>query len=118
MMAYTRFMAQTCDAFERSAVLSDTLIRPLVKASELLSRANDHFSYSDIKNAEVRGAILISMSTNSFLAELQHIKDFISFFPVLKDNSESFERGTNCSTYAEISCSYIDTDAIPGGNRH
>ncbi|EAT77398.2 hypothetical protein SNOG_15173 [Parastagonospora nodorum SN15] len=87
IMPYTRFMAQTCDAFESSAVLSDTLIRPLVKASELLSRANDHFSYSDIDNAEVRGAILISMSTNNFLAELQHIKDFISFFPLLKDNS-------------------------------
>ncbi|KAH4018226.1 hypothetical protein HBH61_198610 [Parastagonospora nodorum] len=87
IMPYTRFMAQTCDAFESSAVLSDTLIRPLVKASELLSRANDHFSYSDIDNAEVRGAILISMSTNNFLAELQHIKDFISFFPLLKDNT-------------------------------
>jgi hypothetical protein len=57
--------------------------------SELLSRVNDHFSYPDIDGADVRGEIMLDMSTTSFLAELKHIKDSILLNPILRDNSKS-----------------------------
>jgi hypothetical protein len=81
-------VSQCCAAFEGSSVPSDILISPLVKANELLSRVNDHFSYSDIDNADIQGDVLLEMSTTSFLAELDHIKESIAFNQILKSNSE------------------------------
>jgi hypothetical protein len=89
-LSHPRFITQCCDAFEGSSIQTDILISPLIKTSELLSRVNDHFSYSDIDNAEIRGDTLLEMSSNSFLAELEHIKAWTLPNPLLKDNSESF----------------------------
>jgi hypothetical protein len=111
-------MAQTCDAFEGSSIPSDVLIGPLVKTSELLSRANDHFSYSDIDNAEVRGEILLSMSTNSFLAELQHIKDSTSYITLLRGNSKSWKRASSCIANANDLCSNSNANAIISRRSH
>jgi hypothetical protein len=88
-MPYTRSMAQFADAFRKSSIPSDALIIPLLKASELLSRVHDHFSLSDIDNADVKGDILLSMSTRTFLAELTHIKELTSSNSQLLDNSTS-----------------------------
>jgi hypothetical protein len=79
-------MAQFTDTFHKSSIPSDALIIPLLKASELMSRVHDHFSLSDIDNADVKGDILLSMSTNNFLAELTHIRDFTSSNPLLQNN--------------------------------
>jgi hypothetical protein len=88
-LSYTRYMAQCCDAFAESSVPTDVLIRPLIKAGELLSRVNDQFSYDDIDNADVKGEILLEMSVTSFLAELKHIKDTTLLSPLLHHNSKS-----------------------------
>jgi hypothetical protein len=52
----------------------------------LLSRVNDHFSYSDIEDAENRGEIMLDMSVTSFLSELKHIKDSILSNSLLQGN--------------------------------
>ncbi|KAL5116259.1 hypothetical protein ACEQ8H_005817 [Pleosporales sp. CAS-2024a] len=85
-LPYTRFMTQACDQFDASPIASDVLISPLIKTSELWSRANNHFSYTDLENADIRGENLLSMSTKGFLAELKHIKDFASLVPSLEEN--------------------------------
>lgn len=87
-LSYTRFLSQCCAAFQGSSVPSDILINPLIKANELLSRVNEHFSYFDIDNAEIRGDIILEMSTSSFLAELDRIRESIAFDQTLKSNSE------------------------------
>ena len=91
-LSYTRFVTQCCAAFEGSPVPSDILISPLVKANELLSRVNDHFSYSDIDNADIKGDMILEMSTTSFVAELDNIRGSIASNHVLRNNSE-------CSTF-------------------
>lgn len=88
-MPYTRSMAQFAETLNNSSVASDAMISPVMKASELLSRVHDHFSLSDIDNADVKGDILLSMSTQNFLAELKHMKDFTFSNPLLKDHSMS-----------------------------
>jgi hypothetical protein len=82
-------MAQCCDAFVESSVSTDVLIRPLIKTSELLSRVNDHFSYDDIDNTDVKGEILLEMSVTNFLAELKYIKDATLLSRLLHENSMS-----------------------------
>jgi hypothetical protein len=94
-------MAQCCDAFDRSPVPTDALIRPLIKTSELLSRVHDHFSYDDIENADVRGELLLDMSATSFMAELKHIKDSVLLSPLLKDNSKSIEVSSCIGIYSQ-----------------
>jgi hypothetical protein len=86
-------MARFTDTFHKSSIPSDALVIPLLKASELLSRVHDHFSLSDIDNADVKGDILLSMSTNNFLAELTHIKEFTSSNPLIQNNS-TFSAGS------------------------
>lgn len=86
-LSYTRFLSQCCAAFQGSSVPSDILINPLIKANELLSRVNEHFSYFDIDNAEIRGDIILEMSTSSFLAELDRIRESIAFDQTLKSNT-------------------------------
>jgi hypothetical protein len=82
-------MAQCCDAFVESSLSTDVFIRPLIKTSELLSRVNDHFSYDDIDNADVKGEILLEMSVTNFLAELKYIKDATLLSRLLHENSMS-----------------------------
>jgi hypothetical protein len=81
-------MAQCCDAFDVSSVPTDVLIRPLIKASELLSRVNEQFSYDDIDNAEIKGEMLLEMAVTASFAELKHIKDATLLSKVLHENSK------------------------------
>jgi hypothetical protein len=85
-LAYTRFMAQSCDAFVDSSVPTDALIRPLIQASELLSRINDHFSYDDTDNSDIRGELMLDISATSFLGELKRVKEVIP--TTLQKNSQ------------------------------
>lgn len=81
-------MSQCCDAFDGSSVISDALIRPLIQASELLCRVNEHFSYEDIDNAYVKGDVLLDVSVTTFLTELKHIRDPALSSEFLKHNSK------------------------------
>ena len=54
----------------------------------MLSRVNDHFSYSDVDNADVKGDVILEMSTTSFAAELDNIRGSIATDHVLRGNSE------------------------------
>jgi hypothetical protein len=74
-LSYTRYMAQCCDAFDNSVVLTDQLIQPLIQSSELLSRVNDHFSYDDIDNSDVKGERMLDISVTNFLGELKRIRE-------------------------------------------
>ena len=80
-------MGQCCDLFDASPVPTDTLIRPFVQSSELLSRVTTYFSYDDIENAEVKGELMLQMSASNFLADLTHIKESASLSSMLKHNS-------------------------------
>jgi hypothetical protein len=88
-LPFTRAITRSCDAFDGSSVSTDILIRPLTKITELMSRVNDHFSYPDIDDAEVRGEMMLDMSATSFLAELSHIKESTFSSPLLQGNSKS-----------------------------
>lgn len=66
---------------------TDALISPLVKASELISRINDHFSYDDIESADVQGDLMLEMSTTNFHEELKRLKESSSKIPFVRDNS-------------------------------
>jgi hypothetical protein len=81
-------MAQCCDAFDASPVPTDVLIRPLIKASELMSRVSDQFSYDDIDNTEIKGEMLLEMAVTVFLAELKQIKDASLLSKVLHENGK------------------------------
>ncbi|KAH8732874.1 hypothetical protein GQ44DRAFT_721115 [Phaeosphaeriaceae sp. PMI808] len=86
-LRYTRHMSQCCDAFIESSVPTDVLIHPMIQTSELLSRVNDQFSYDDIENADVKGELLIGMSTTSFLAELKCIRESTLSSALLQHNT-------------------------------
>jgi hypothetical protein len=47
----------------------------MLQSSELLSRVNDHFSYDDIDNSDVKGERIIDISVTNFLGELKRIRD-------------------------------------------
>ena len=83
-------MAQCCTSFaEFPVVATDVLITPLIQLCELASRVSDHFSYDDIENSEIRGELMIEMSTRAFHRELIRIKDFASTLSLAKQNSMS-----------------------------
>ncbi|KAF2831676.1 hypothetical protein CC86DRAFT_142368 [Ophiobolus disseminans] len=86
-LPFTRWMAQCCDAFNGSSIPTDALIRPLIQTSELLSRVNTHFSYDDIEHTDVKGEMMLEISTSSFLGDLAHIKDSASSSPFLNQNT-------------------------------
>jgi hypothetical protein len=81
-------MKQCCDAFDDSSVPTDALIRPLIQASELLSRVNAHFSYDDLDNADIKGELMLDFSVTSFLREVNHIKSSPSTTILLRQNSK------------------------------
>ncbi|KAH7379244.1 hypothetical protein DE146DRAFT_682374 [Phaeosphaeria sp. MPI-PUGE-AT-0046c] len=85
-LSYSRSLKQCCAAFEASSVPSDILISPLIKAKDLLSRVNDHFSYSDLDNADLKGDVILEMSTTSFLVELDQIRESIASNQTLQRN--------------------------------
>ncbi|KAH7372288.1 hypothetical protein BKA66DRAFT_572409 [Pyrenochaeta sp. MPI-SDFR-AT-0127] len=85
-LPFTRFMAQCCDTFAQSSIPTDTLISPLIKACELVSRVNDYFSYDDIENADVRGELMLEIATSNFRRELALVKDAASKVQAAKDN--------------------------------
>jgi hypothetical protein len=92
-LPYTRWLSQCCDYFNDSSVPSDALIRPLVQASELLSRISTYFSYDDVENAEVKGETMLNLSVNNFSADLTHIKESLS--PLLKHSSKCILENPN-----------------------
>ncbi|KAF2008161.1 hypothetical protein P154DRAFT_392929, partial [Amniculicola lignicola CBS 123094] len=71
-LVHTKFMLQCSE--DVAEVPSDALISPLIRLSEVISRANDYFSFDDIDNAEVRGDIILDMSMTNFRNELELIK--------------------------------------------
>lgn len=87
-MSYTTYMAQCSKAFDGSTVPTDILISPMIQACELLSRVNDHFSYDDLENSEIRGELLLDMSVTNFLDELKRIRDTVPTSALTFQNSK------------------------------
>lgn len=86
-MSYTKFMAKCCKSLAvRQEQPTDALIGPLIRMSELMCRINDHFSYDDVDDAEIKGDLMLEMSMSNFRSELERIKNSIS--SSMRQNSE------------------------------
>lgn len=75
-MRYTRTLARSCDTFSNHPEEpSDILIKPLIHASELLCRINEHFSYDEVHDSEVRGETMLELTVDTFRSELQRLRE-------------------------------------------
>ncbi|KAF2634079.1 hypothetical protein P280DRAFT_474889 [Massarina eburnea CBS 473.64] len=84
-MQHTRYMAQCAERVSsRLEYPSDALVSPLIQLSELSCRVNNFFSLDDIDNADVKGDLMLEMSTANFCAELDRIRDTVPF--IIKNN--------------------------------
>lgn len=85
---FTKYMNQCCKFLaEQKEEPTDELIDPLVQVCVLLDRAGEHFSYHDIDNGEIKGDLMLEMSTSSFRSELNQMKSTVP--PTFTDNSVS-----------------------------
>jgi hypothetical protein len=83
-----------------------------------MSRVNDHFSYPDIDDAEVRGEMMLDMSATSFLAELSHIRESTFSSPLLQGNSKSLPKFRLVGSLLTTDTSDYKFDDLTSRHRH
>ncbi|KAF1951584.1 hypothetical protein CC80DRAFT_204263 [Byssothecium circinans] len=88
-MQHTRYMAQCAERLTtRLEYVTDALMAPLIQLSELVCRINNFFSYDDVDNAEVKGELMLELSTTNFSTELDRIRDTA---PLIVKNNPTFD---------------------------
>jgi hypothetical protein len=77
-MSYTKYMVWCYQSLAKDPEHpTDTLIAPLIQLSELIIRVNEHFSYDNIEDADIKGEMLLVMAMNNFHHELERIKEAV-----------------------------------------
>ncbi|KAH8893588.1 hypothetical protein GQ53DRAFT_626427, partial [Thozetella sp. PMI_491] len=78
-ISYTKYMDYCCRSLAQLREYeTDALIPYFVRSVEISRRVFDTFSYDDPQNSEVRGEFLVRLSSDTFLRELDGLKQEVS----------------------------------------
>jgi hypothetical protein len=87
-MAYSKHMGHCCQSLLTSPEYqTDALIPHLVRSQELSRRVFDAFSYNDPSSSEMRGELIITLTSDAFNRELDRLDHDLP--PHLRENSKS-----------------------------